>query len=297
MTSGQLDVDHLVAGVQVPAVGRGARMRSREVVRTLGWPGAVIAVFVLLALFGPLIAPRDPLTTDPLAQNLPPFAEGHLLGTDNLGRDTLSRTLWGARLSLFIGVVPVLVASVIGSLLGAVAAFGPRWLGFTIMRVADVAFAFPSVMLALAVAAMLGPSLRNALIAIVIVLVPPITRVARTAALDVATRPYMDAARLTGASRPRIVRDFALPNMIAPILVYSAALAGLIIIFAAGLSFLGVGVQPPTPEWGRMVADARTTFLINPWPGLIPGACIFVLSMAFNLTADRIRDRLDPRSR
>jgi ABC-type dipeptide/oligopeptide/nickel transport system permease subunit len=264
-------------------------------VRALGWPGGVVLAFVFVAVFGSLIAPNDPLALHATSINVSPFKDGAFpLGTDQLGRDVLSRTLVGGRLSLLIGIGPVIVAGLVGFALGALAAFGPRWLSFALLRMLDVALAFPAIMLALAVAAMLGPSVRNTLIAMVIVLIPPITRVSRAAALDVAGRPYMAAARMSGASRVRIVRDFAVPNMVAPVLTYVASLCGLMIIFGAGLSFIGVGVQPPTAEWGRMIADGRAQFFINPGMSLVPGACIFIVSLAFNLVADRLRDHFDP---
>jgi peptide/nickel transport system permease protein len=271
--------------------------RPRALFTTMGISGAIVIGFAILAVIGPWIAPHDPLSIAPLQRNLPPLSPGHLLGTDQLGRDTLSRILAGARLSFVIGIAPVAAGTFLGLLTGLLASFGPRRLGFAIMRVMDVAFAFPAIMLALAVAAILGPSLRNAIIAMTIVLIPPVTRITRAAALEVNDRPYIDAARLTGASRARIVWSFGLPNLMAPVVVYAAALCGLMIIYGAGLSFLGVGVQPPTPEWGRMVADGRTTFLQDPWASLIPGACIFIVSLAFNVAADRMRDQLDPRLR
>jgi peptide/nickel transport system permease protein len=266
-----------------------------EALRSTGVAGIVVALTLVLAIVGPWITPEDPLTIHPDKQDLPPFSSGHLLGTDSFGRDVLSRAIVGARLSLTIGLVPVVIAGIIGLLLGLLAAFGPRAMGFGIMRLADVALAFPSILLAIAVAAMLGPSVNNALLALTIVLVPAISRIARAAALEVESRPYIDAARMSGASRRRIVLDFGIPNMIAPVLIYAATLCGIIIIFAAGLSFLGVGVQPPRAEWGLMVAEGRSTFLINPWPSLIPGACIFVVGLAFSLSADRLRDHFDPR--
>jgi len=262
-----------------------------------GWPGVVVLLFALLAIVGPSLVPSDPLSYDALNTSKPPLTSGHVLGTDLQGRDTLSRVLAGARLSFVIGLTPVAVAAVLGLILGSLATFGPKALGFTIMRVTDVALAFPAIMLALAVAATLGPSLRNAILAMTLVIIPPITRVTRAAALDVAGRPYIAAARLTGASRLQIVWNFALPNMIAPVMVYAATLCGLLIIFGAGLSFLGVGVQSPDIEWGRMVAEGRNQFLIDPWPSIIPGACIFIACLAFNLAADKLRDRLDPRLR
>jgi peptide/nickel transport system permease protein len=196
-----------------------------------------------------------------------------------------------------IGLTPVIIATIIGVILSLITAFGHPVIGFAIMRVADVFLAFPAILLALAVAAMLGPSMRNEILALVIVLIPAVLRIGRAAALEVASRPYVEAARMAGPSRLRLVRDVILPNMFAPVLVYAAALSGLVIIFGAGLSFLGVGVQPPEPEWGRMVADGRNDFLINPWPSLIPGACIFLVGLSLNLAADRLRDHLDPRLR
>jgi peptide/nickel transport system permease protein len=262
-----------------------------------GLPGCLIALVVLVAIVGQFVTPRAPTLTSE-AVNLPPFHDwSFLFGTDNLGRDVFSRAIAGSGLSLMIGVVPVALAGIIGFAVGAFAAFGPRWISFLILRTLDIAFAFPAVMLAIAVAAVLGPSVRNAMAAMVLVLIPPIARVARTAALDVAGRPYIVAARMSGASGFRVTRDFAVPNMVAPVLIYCASLCGLMIIFGAGLSFIGVGVQPPTPEWGRMVSDARSQFVVNPWISLIPGACIFVLSLSFNLLADRLRDYLDPRTR
>jgi ABC-type dipeptide/oligopeptide/nickel transport system permease subunit len=273
------------------------RSTAWATVRATGWPGLLFALFVLLALIGPWIAPHDPLATHALQPNQPPFQGEFVLGTDGVGRDSLSRILHGTRLSLLIGLTPVLFATVIGVTLALVTAFGPSSIGFMVMRLADILLAFPAILLALAVAAMLGPSMRNEILALVIVLIPAVLRIGRTAALEVAAKPYVEAARMAGPSRLRLVRDVILPNMFAPVLVYAAALSGLVIIFGAGLSFLGVGVQPPEPEWGRMVADGRNDFLINPWPSLIPGACIFLVGLALNLIADRLRDHLDPRLR
>jgi peptide/nickel transport system permease protein len=264
------------------------------VLRAMGWPGLIVALFVLVAIIGPWIAPFDPRAIGTSALDTPPFSHGHLLGTDALGRDLLSRVLWGARPSFMTAMIPIVVATVVGTALGTLASFGPGWLGFTIMRGTDIAFAFPSVMLAIAIAAMLGPSLEHTIIAMSIVLVPPVARVARAAALEVSARPYIEAARLSGASQRRIVVHFALPNMIPPILVFCSTLTGLLIIFAAGLSFIGVGVQPPRAEWGLMVAEGRSSLLFNVWSSLIPGTCIFIVSMAFNFSADRLRDYLDP---
>lgn len=262
--------------------------------RIAGWPGMVIFAVVIVAVAGPWLAPHSPVAIDATALNASPFQHGHILGTDELGRDLLSRILVGTRLSFVTALLPIVVASIVGTAVGAIAAFGPGWLGYTLMRLTDVALAFPSIMLAIAIAAMLGPSLTHAILAMTIVLIPAVARVARAAALEVAGKPYIEAARLSGATERRIVLDFALPNMMPPIIVYCAALAGILIIFASGLSFLGVGVQPPTAEWGLMVAEGRETLLLNVWASVIPGACIFIVSIAFNFLADRLRDHFDP---
>jgi peptide/nickel transport system permease protein len=285
-----VELEAAVAGEE--RVGR-ARRRVRSAV-SLGLPLALLCLLVLAAVVGAFVTPRDPQAFNPLSADLPPGSGGFLLGTDSFGRDLLSRALAGAHLSLLIGVIPVVVAGIVGFALGALAGLGPKWLGFVIMRLTDIAFAFPAIMLALAVAAVLGPSVRNAVLALTIVLVPPVSRIARAAALDIAGRPYLLAARLSGASPLRIMWDFAVPNMAPAVIVYCAALCSLTIIFGAGLSFIGVGVQAPAAEWGRMVADGRQELLINPWTSLVPGACIFLVSLAFNLLADRLRDRLDP---
>jgi peptide/nickel transport system permease protein len=290
----------LETGVEVPVPlgdavpARFGRHRSlwRTAYAMVGVPGCVIAGVVVVAIVGQFLTPKSPIAIHDYAVNLPPFKDWSFpLGTDNLGRDVLSRAVAGTGLSLMIGVLPVALAGVIGFSVGAFAAFGPRSTSFVILRMLDIAFAFPAVMLAIAVAAVLGPSVTNAMAAMVVVLIPPIARVSRTAALDVAGRPYVVAARMSGASWFRVTRDFA------PVLIYCASLCGLMIIFGAGLSFIGVGVQPPTAEWGRMVSDARTQFVVNPWISLIPGACIFVLSLCFNMLADHLRDYLDPRTR
>lgn len=292
-----MSTNDAIGSPDAPSEVAPARRGAWSLIRALGWPGATLALFVVIALIGPLIAPSDPLEIHVLDVNAPPLTDGFPLGTDGVGRDQLSRVLWGARLTMMIGLVPVATATVISLVLSLLAVFGPTSLGFGVMRTMDVFLAFPGVMLALAVAAMLGPSVRNAILALTIILIPLITRVSRAAALDVARQPYVAAARVAGASPVQVTRDIVLPNMLAPVLAYVAALGGLVIIAGAGLSFLGVGVQPPTAEWGRMVADGRDTFLINPWPSLIPGACIFLVCLSLNLAADRLRDYLDPRMR
>lgn len=288
--------DHLSSSSAAVIAFGPTRRGVRYALRATGLPGLLLLAIFLVAVVGSFVTPKDPDKTHPFDIGASPFHHGYLLGSDQVGRDTLSRLIAGAHLSLMMGIPPVIIAGVIGIILSLMTAFGPRALDFGIMRIVDVFLALPAVLLALSVAAVLGPSLPNTVLALVIVLIPPITRIAREAALDIRSKPYLDAARMSGASRLRLMRDVVLPNMFPTVLVYCAALAGLMIVAAAALSFIGVGVQPPTAEWGRIVADGRTDFLVNPWPPLLAGACIFLTSLALNLTADRLRTYFDPRS-
>ncbi len=277
---------------------RTRRTRVRHVLRYVGPPEMILVAFAALAVVGSSVAPHDPLELhSALANRAPLQIPGFLLGTDQLGRDLLSRLIVGARLSFILSIVPVVGGGIIGVVLGAVAGLGPRTVGTVLMRFTDVLLAFPSIVLALAVVAVRGPSFGNALLALTVVFVAPMTRVARGVAVEVASRPYIEAARLSGAGTTRIIRDFGLPNMLPPILIYAASQCGVMLLYGAGLSFLGAGAQPPDIEWGRMVADGRVVFLIDAWPSLLPGILIFVVSLAFNLLGDRLRDRLDPRWR
>ncbi len=289
-----------------PSVGSGAssaraiphRGLVGRVLRSVGPPELMLLVFAVLALFGSGLTPHDPLELQGALANKRPFENPEfILGTDQLGRDMLSRLVAAARLSFILSTVPVVVGGVIGVLLGAIAGLGPRTIGTVLMRLTDVLLAFPSIVLALAVVAVRGPSFANALLALTVVFIAPMTRVARGVAIEVASRPYVEAARLSGATTTQIIRDVGLPNMLPPILIYAAAQCGVMLLYGAGLSFLGAGAQPPDIEWGRMVADGRVVFLINAWPSLLPGIFIFMVSLAFNLLADRLRDRLDPRWR
>ena len=262
----------------------------------IGWPGLIVLAFAAIGVAGPWLAPLDPLTLRSADVNLPPFQRSEFwLGTDHFGRDLLSRAIHGARLSFIIATVPVVCGGALGVVLGAMAGLGPRPIGVVIMRAMDVALAFPSIMLALAVVAVRGPSFENAVLALTIVFVAPMTRVSRGLAVEIASKPYIEAARLSGAGTFRIVRDFGLPNMAAPLLVFAASSCGTLLLTGAGLSFLGAGAQPPDIEWGRMVSDGRSVFLINAWPSILPGLFIFTVSLGFNRLADRLRDRLDPR--
>jgi ABC-type dipeptide/oligopeptide/nickel transport system permease subunit len=256
---------------------------------------AVLAVVILAAIFAPLISPDDPLIGDPTQRLLPPGTPGHLLGLDGQGRDILSRLIWGGRYSLSVAVVPVLCAGVVALAIGMAAGYsGGRW-GELAMRVLDIVFAFPIVLFAIAIAAVLGPGLLNSMLAIGITLVPYMARVVYTATVQESGKDYVEAARAAGATRLEIMGRQLLPNVLSPLVVYGTTLAGLVIVLAAGLSFLGVGITPPAPDWGVMTSDGREVLLEGyAHVATIPGLVILVVALAFNLLGDGIRDALDP---
>ncbi|MDF2231741.1 ABC transporter permease subunit [Albimonas sp. CAU 1670] len=260
----------------------------------------VFAAFVLVAALADVIAPHDPILQyrDHLLQ--PPFwMEGGSLefplGTDAVGRDMLSRLLHGARFSFYVGVVVVVVAASGGIVIGLLAGFAPRWVDTLIMRVMDIILAFPSLLLALVLVAILGPSLTNAMIAIAIVLQPHYVRLTRASALSERSKDYVTAARVAGASKARLMFITVLPNCLSPIIVQAALSFSTAILDAAALGFLGMGAQPPTPEWGTMLAEAREFILRAWWVVTFPGLAILVTVLAINLMGDGLRDALDPK--
>lgn len=273
---------------------------SRLKRRRLGWPAriaaAVCALFFLAAIFAPLVAPDDPLAGDRSQRLLPFFTGGHLLGTDGQGRDVFSRVIWGARPSLLTGLVPVLVAGVVGTLLGLVAGLGSSLRNAGVMRTLDVFYAFPAVLLAIAIAAALGSGTSNAIIALSIILIPPIARLAETEVVRIRSADYMEAARASGAGWWAISLRHVLPNAAPAIVVYCTALVGLSIVYAAGLGFLGLGVSPPRAEWGLMVNDLRQFTFSAPALSLVPAVVILIASVAFNVLGDGLRDLLDVRA-
>ena len=249
----------------------------------------------LLAQLVPLLHLLDP-TAGSLSQRLlPPGSAGHPLGTDGQGRDLVSRLLWGLRPSLLSGLLPVAIACLAGSALGLVAGLGAHWLHEVVMRTLDVFYAFPAVLLAIAVAAALGSGFSNAVIALSIILVPPIARIAETEAARLRNADFMTAARASGASWVAIVFRQVLPNVAPGIVVYCSSLIGLSIIYAAGLSFLGLGVAPPTAELGLMVNDLRQFIFNDPVLLLEPAALILVVAVVFNVMGDSLRGLLDHR--
>ncbi len=255
--------------------------------------GVVVIALILMAIFAPYIVPQDPYKGMTLRRLRPPGTEGYPLGTDELGRDMLSRLIYGARLSLFMGITPVFFALFFGSFIGIVAGYAGGWVNTVLMRVIDVFFAFPSVLLAIALSGALGAGVTNGLISLTVVFIPPIARVAESVTTSVRTRDYVEAARASGASALRIIRTQVLGNVLGPIFVYAMSLIAVSMILASGLSFLGLGVKPPEPEWGLMLNTLRTAIYTQPLLCALPGVMIFITSMAFNLLTDGLRSAMD----
>jgi len=254
---------------------------------------AIVGAWVIIAIFAPLIGPDNPL-----AQNFSILAapsSAHWFGTDELGRDVLSRVLSGARVTLPLSVLLVVVAMLIGAVLGGIAGFLGGWADVALMRLADLFFAFPGIILALAVAAALGPQLRNAVIAVIAVSWPSYARLVRSLVLTARTAPYVVASRMLGASGWRVLVTDIRPNVAGPVLVLAALDLGNAVLLLSGLSFLGLGAQPPTAEWGAMVAEGTQNFN-DWWVGLFPGLAILTVVLAFNFIGDALRDALDPRT-
>ena len=256
----------------------------------------LLAVFVLLAIFAPLLSPYDPLFQNISASLTPPSPE-YPLGTDKLGRDILSRMLYGTRISLFVGVAVVTAAGLFGALVGLVAGYLRGWADELLMRVTDIFFAFPSLILAMAIAGALGPSLQNALIAVAVVTWPVYARLVRGQVLVLREQEFVLAARAVGVGGPSLLIRHLLPNTLGPLLVQASFDMGAVILAVAGLSFIGFGAQPPTPEWGVMISEGRNYITTQGWLTAAPAAAILLLVAAFNLVGDGLRDVLDPRLR
>jgi peptide/nickel transport system permease protein len=260
----------------------------------LALTGAAIALaWILAAIFAPLVAPYDPL-----AQQFPPFeapSRAHLFGTDELGRDVFSRVIFGARISLPLALLLVTLATLIGGLLGAIAGYFRGLVDGTIMRATDLVFAFPAIILAMVVTAVLGRGLHNAVLAIVVVAWPAYARVVRGLVLSIGDSEYVQSSRLLGASARRALVVDVLPNIAGPVLVLATLDLGTAILLLSGLSFLGLGAQPPDPEWGSMVATG-TQYFQYWWMGTFPGLAIFSAVLAFNFLGDSLRDAFDPQT-
>jgi peptide/nickel transport system permease protein len=257
---------------------------------------AIVLVFVLLAIFAKQIAPYDPLELIRTETKSPPSAT-HLFGTDNLGRDILSRVIYGARISLTVGLVAVAIAMISGTFLGVIAGFYGHAIDSILMRITDIMLAFPGILLAISIIAILGPSLQNVMVAVGISTIPVYTRTARGSVLKVKNNEYIEAARCVGVSNTAIMWRHILPNMIAPIIVISTVNVGTAILSAAGLSFLGLGAQPPTPEWGAMLSEARLFLRQCWWMATFPGLAIMMVVLSVNLIGDALRELFDPSMR
>jgi len=251
---------------------------------------------VLAAALAPWLPLLDPDTVDTPNRLRPPLSAGHPLGTDEFGRDLLARLVWGARISLLAGVATAAASMVIGVTLGLLGGFYTGWVEMVVMRLTDVLMAFPYILLAIAIVGGLGPGLRNAMIAIAIVGFPLYTRLVRGVVLSLREREFVEAARALGAGNRVILGRHILPHLVSPIIVAFSLDVGVKILATAGLSFLGLGTQPPTADWGSMLATGRQFVVLSPHVALLPGLAIFVIVLALNMVGDVLRDLLDPRS-
>lgn len=258
--------------------------------------GLVLVIMAILIVFAPIFAPWGPTDGSIVRRLKPVGTPGHPLGTDELGRDMLSRLLFGGRYSWFVGITPVVLAFTIGGTIGIIAGFAGGKVNMAIMRVTDVFYAFPSVLLAVAVSGSLGAGIANAIMSLTIVFIPPIIRVAESVTTGVRNLDYTEAARATGAGPTSIVAVHILPNVLGPIFVYATSLIGVSMILASGLSFLGLGIKPPDPEWGLMLNTLRTAIYSQPLIATLPGMCIFLTSVCFNFVSDGLRTAMDVRA-
>ena len=286
----------VLAPVPAARMSDGRRLLRRVLRKRMMIAGAVVVVaWVLLAALAPAISPYDPIEQD-VYHRLGAPSRAHWLGVDELGRDVLSRVLYGGRVSLPVAAAVVAVAAVFGTLFGGIAGFAGQWVDGVAMRLVDMVLAFPSLILAMAIAAALGPSIQNSMLAMLLVWWPPYARLARGQVLALKSREYVIAARGLGLPEHRILLRHVLPNAFAPLTVMMTMDFGTAIIITAALSFLGLGAVPPTPEWGSMVAEGRE-LISQWWISSFPGVAIFMVAMACNFIGDGLRDIVDPRLR
>jgi peptide/nickel transport system permease protein len=273
----------------------GVRKRlSRDPV-TIGF-AALLLLILLAIIFAPWLSPHDPYQASMLRRLKPVGTPGYPLGTDELGRDMLTRLLYGGRLSWYLGITPVVVAFIVGGSLGVLAGFAGGWLNMLIMRVTDVFYAFPSVLLAVAISGALGAGIFNAILSLTLVFIPPLIRVSESVTTGVRNLDYVESARASGAGAGTIVRVHVLPNVLGQIFVYATGLISVSMILASGLSFLGLGTSPPQAEWGLMLNTLRTAIYTQPLVATLPGLCIFVTSICFNMVSDGLRAAMDVRA-
>ncbi|MGM0924117.1 MAG: nickel transporter permease [Bacillota bacterium] len=256
----------------------------------------MVIFFIFIAICAPWIAPYDPIKQNMEIMLQPPTTD-HLFGTDEFGRDILSRVIYGAQISLMVGIVGVLISIVLGVALGTISGYFGGWIDALIMRIIDIFMAFPSFLLALAIISVLGPGMINVMIAIGLFSVPTFARISRSSVISVKNKEYIEAAKAMGATNALIILKHILPNSIAPIIVLSTLRIATAILTAAGLSFLGMGAQPPTPEWGAMLSTGREYLRAAPHVSTIPGIAIMFMVLAFNMLGDGLRDALDPKNK
>ena len=255
----------------------------------------ILLLIILSAIFADTLAPADPYKTSMLKRLKPIGYPGFLLGSDELGRDVLTRLLYGGRLSLIMGITPVIYALAIGGVLGLFAGFLGGGVNMAIMRTIDVFYAFPSVLLAIAISGTLGAGIGNAIVSLTIVFIPPITRITESVTTQIRSLDYVEAARASGANSSTIIRVHVLSNVLGAVFIYATSLISVSIILASGLSFLGLGTEPPEPEWGLMLNTLRQSIYVRPWVAALPGAMIFLTSLSFNLLSDGLRSAMDVR--
>lgn len=253
----------------------------------------IILTIIVMAVFAPYLPLQDPYKASMIRRLRPIGTSGYMLGTDELGRDMFTRLIYGARLSLFMGVTPVVVAFIVGSFIGIGAGYAGGRSNTLIMRTIDIFFAFPSVLLAIALSGALGPGIGNGILSLTIVFIPQIARIAESVTTAIRNADYVEAARASGASAATIIRVHVLGNVLGPIFVFATSLISVSMILASGLSFLGLGVRPPEPEWGLMLNTLRTAIYVQPWVAALPGAMIFITSVSFNLLSDGLRNAMD----
>ena len=258
---------------------------------------AILVLISLIAIFAPWISPADPTAGVGANRLLPPLEGGHLLGTDGQGRDVLTRLMWGARMSLLIGIVPTALAFVISVPLGMIAGYFLGWVGEGIMRMLDVFLAFPMVLLGLAIVSVLGDGMVNVMLAIVIIELPFMARLVYTETSLLRQKPFITAAKVSGSSTTQILIRDVLPNVMGALIVYSTTIVGGMIVIGAGFSFLGIGIQPPTADWGIMTADGAAVLDISPHISLLPGIAIIIVALAFAWIGDGLRLAVDPKKR
>jgi peptide/nickel transport system permease protein len=283
--------------VEPAGTAAGARRRMPRALRRLSpglvLSGGLVTAIIMIAILAPVLAPDSP-TAGSVSQRLYDVDTiGHMLGTDEQGRDILSRLVWGARPTLISSIVPVAIAGLIGTGLGVLAGLSRNGVRSLVMRTLDVLYAFPAILLAIAIGASLGPGVKNAIVSLSIVLIAPIARVAESEVLRLRSQDFMEAARASGARVTTIAWRHVLPNIAPPLIVYCTSLIGLAIVYSAGLSFLGLGVVPPHPDWGGMLDDLRADVFERPFLAMIPALAILIASVAFNVLGNSLRRVLD----